>query len=314
MRARFLCVPQDRIVSRSLCLGKRRTGGSRHRGWRRAEHRDPLAARQLSRRPAGARPERHAGGGHLLRQSAAAGPRATKCWSSIVPDGSQRRQLAQRGDAGARAGRRHNPPTARPAHSWGSSTFKARRYAEAEEHFKSASGQPDRRADEHAGAGLDLSGAEQDPGSTRAARRAEAPEWAQYYPALSSRAACRVAGRTRDARAAYERIPKNDQRTLRITLAYASHAGQCRRCKAGAEHAQRASRARERRRASNVRALQEQIEAGKRPDLLVRTPAEGMSEAFYGLGEALSGEGGLAVGVVSCSSRSIWHRIPCSRW
>ena len=47
-----------------------------------------------------------------------------------------------------------------------------------------------------------------------------------------------------------------------------------------------------------ARALQEQIEAGERPELLITTPAEGMAEAFYGLGEALTGEGGVSVGAV----------------
>src|SRR5262249_49492970 len=47
-----------------------------------------------------------------------------------------------------------------------------------------------------------------------------------------------------------------------------------------------------------AKALQDEIEASERPNLLITTPAEGMSEAFYGLGEALTGEGGVGVGAV----------------
>ena len=34
------------------------------------------------------------------------------------------------------------------------------------------------------------------------------------------------------------------------------------------------------------------------PELLVATPTEGLAEVFYGLGEALTGEGGIGIGVV----------------
>jgi Flp pilus assembly protein TadD len=44
--------------------------------------------------------------------------------------------------------------------------------------------------------------------------------------------------------------------------------------------------------------LQQQIEAGGRPDLLVASPTNGLAEVFYGLGEALTGEGGISVGAV----------------
>jgi Flp pilus assembly protein TadD len=49
----------------------------------------------------------------------------------------------------------------------------------------------------------------------------------------------------------------------------------------------------------HARALLAEIEAGKRPHLLVSTPAEGLSELFYGLGELLASDSGsLGVGVI----------------
>jgi len=47
-----------------------------------------------------------------------------------------------------------------------------------------------------------------------------------------------------------------------------------------------------------ARALEVQIEAGQRPELLVTTPTQGLAEVFYGLGEALTGEGGTSVGAI----------------
>jgi tetratricopeptide (TPR) repeat protein len=45
-------------------------------------------------------------------------------------------------------------------------------------------------------------------------------------------------------------------------------------------------------------ALLADIESGKTPPLLVTTPAEGLGEVFYGIGDALAGEGGLDMGII----------------
>ena len=107
-----------------------------------------------------------------------------------------------------------------------------------------------------------------------------------------------VAGRHAEARAAYERISKNDQRTLRIALAYARHAANSGDAKLALSvlkgHFDRTKSEGH----PTALALQDEIEAGGKPELLVNTPAEGMAEAFYGLGEALAGEGGVSVGAV----------------
>jgi tetratricopeptide (TPR) repeat protein len=47
-----------------------------------------------------------------------------------------------------------------------------------------------------------------------------------------------------------------------------------------------------------ARDLRDKIAAGERVGLLVKTPADGMAEVFYGLGEALTGEGGVNLGIV----------------
>jgi tetratricopeptide (TPR) repeat protein len=108
-----------------------------------------------------------------------------------------------------------------------------------------------------------------------------------------------VAGRASDARASYGRIPKVDQRILRISMAFAAsaaHAGDMKLAQgilmAHLEKARADGH-------PHARALLAEIVAGKRPQLLVSTPAEGLSELFYGLGEILASDrGNLGVGVM----------------
>ena len=60
------------------------------------------------------------------------------------------------------------------------------------------------------------------------------------------------------------------------------------------------------------------VEGGSKAGLIVTTPAEGMAEVFYGLGEALIGEGAVGIGVLylqmalyaSPTSNSRWRRSP----
>lgn len=176
--------------------------------------------------------------------------------------------------------------------------FKEGRYQEAEDHFNQASGHPIGELTSTLARAWIYQAQNKTQEALNLLDGQNLPDWAAYFLRYHRALVADVAGRTADARAAYERIAKNDQRTLRISLAYASHAGHA----GDAKLAQNIINAHLERTKSeghpSIRALLGQIEAGKRPDLLVRTPAEGMSEVFFGLGEALSGEGSLAVGVV----------------
>ncbi|KAB2915278.1 MAG: tetratricopeptide repeat protein [Hyphomicrobiaceae bacterium] len=190
-------------------------------------------------------------------------------------------------------------PTHRTAHAFlGLVDFKAKQYTASDEHFKAASANPIgeltstlARAWVH-----QAQGKTQDALTLLDAPRQ--PEWAQFYLRYHRALLADLAGRRIDARMAYERIPKNDQRTLRITLAFARHAASG----GDAKVALSILKAHFDRSKSDghpvALALQQQIMAGERPGLLVSTPTEGLAEVFYGLGEALTGEGGVHVGAV----------------
>src|SRR5262249_16210079 len=122
------------------------------------------------------------------------------------------------------------------------------------------------------------------------------PDWAQYYLRFHRTLLADQAGRHSEARAGYERMSKNDQRTLRVALADARSAANAGAAQQGLNVLNSHPDPLKSDPHPIAKALQEQIEAGERPELLITTPTEGMAEAFYGLGEALTGEGGVGVG------------------
>jgi tetratricopeptide (TPR) repeat protein len=180
----------------------------------------------------------------------------------------------------------------------GLAAFKRGNYQEAEDHFNQASGHPIGELTSTLARAWIYQAQNKTAEALKLLDGQNLPDWAAYFLRYHRALIADVAGRTAEARAAYERISKNDQRTLRISLAYASHAANAGDAKLAQSiikaHLERAKGEGH----PSIRAVLEQVEAGKRPNLLVRTPAEGLSEVFYGLGEALSGEGSLAVGVV----------------
>jgi tetratricopeptide (TPR) repeat protein len=190
-------------------------------------------------------------------------------------------------------------PPRRMAHAFmGLVDYKAQRYAEADEHFKAASANPIGELTSTLARAWLYQAQDKTQEALALLDAPKQPEWAQYYLRFHRALLADQAGRRADARAAYERIPKNDQRTLRVTLAYARHAANAGDPKLALSvlkaHAERVKNEGH----PIARALQEQIEAGEKPELLIKTPIGGMTEAFYGLGEALTGEGGVGVGAV----------------
>ncbi len=123
-------------------------------------------------------------------------------------------------------------------------------------------------------------------------------EWPQLFLRYHKALILDVAGRRSEARAIYERNFKVDAKTLRTTLAYVHHAtaaGDMKLARAILdEHAKKVG--------GNLHPLAkaaiEEVRANKRMGLLISNATEGLAEAFYGLGELLSGEGGVNVGAI----------------
>lgn len=176
--------------------------------------------------------------------------------------------------------------------------FKAGRFAEAESHFAEASAHPIGELTSTLARAWLLLAQNNAQEALNVLDTQKLPDWASYFLRYHRALIADVAGRPGDARAAYERIGKNDQRTLRVTLAFARSAARA----SDQKQAQTILNAYLERAKPEphptVRALLEQVDAGQRPELLVRSPEEGLAEVFYGLGEALSGEGNLGIGVV----------------
>ena len=123
-------------------------------------------------------------------------------------------------------------------------------------------------------------------------------EWAQFYLYYHRGLIADMGGRFNEARSAFEKVFKQDNKTLRTALAYAhsaANAGDTTLAKTVLkEHLERQQGDGH----PLARDLRDRIVSGERVGLLVKTPQDGMAEVFYGLGEALTGEGGVNLGIV----------------
>jgi tetratricopeptide (TPR) repeat protein len=182
-------------------------------------------------------------------------------------------------------------PSNRVAHVLlGIATFKAGRFAEAEEHFKGSGTHPIGELTNILARAWIL----QAQGKTDAALAlidaAKLPDWANTFVRYHRALLADMAGRTAEAAASYARISRNDQRILRVALAYARHAAHA----GDSKLAQSVLKAHLERAKGDgnpyARALMSEIESGARPSLLITTPSEGLAELFYGLGELLASE------------------------
>ena len=191
-------------------------------------------------------------------------------------------------------------PSNRLAHTFlGLAAFKAGRYAEAEDHFNGIAVSPIGELTNALARAWITQAQEKSEEALGALEAPKLPDWTSSFVRYHRALLADVAGRATDARASYGGIPKGDQRILRVALAFAAsaaHAGDMKLAQgilmAHLEKSKTDGH-------PHARALLAEIEAGRRPQLLVSTATEGMSELFYGLGELLAGESGsLSVGVI----------------
>ncbi|HKZ96773.1 MAG TPA: tetratricopeptide repeat protein [Hyphomicrobiaceae bacterium] len=180
----------------------------------------------------------------------------------------------------------------------GLNEFKAGAYKKAEEHIRAAASGPIGELT----SALALAWVKLAEGEVSAALAVlELPkqaEWAQFYLRYHRALIADFAGRRQDARAAFERAFQQDSRTLRTALAYARHAAHAGDIKLAntilKEQVDKAQGDGH----PLARSLRDEIQSGKRTSLIVTSPPEGLAEVFYGLGEALIGEGAVGIGVL----------------
>lgn len=125
--------------------------------------------------------------------------------------------------------------------------------------------------------------------------RGKQPDWAQFYLDYHRALVADAAGRASVARTAYQKTHKKGPRVLRSAIAYARHAAAAGDARLAIEILESSVGAGETVHPM-VRALRQEIEAGQTIPLIVVTPQEGLAEVFYGLGDALRGEGGVKLG------------------
>ena len=136
----------------------------------------------------------------------------------------------------------------------------------------------------------------------RNSRIADAAQtYIRYHRALISD----LSGRRAEAAREYEAVFKQDPRTPRLALAYAQHAasgGDLKLARAILkEHLDKIAGEGQ----PMIRALQSQLNGNEVIPLLVESPEQGYAEVFYGLGEALSGEGGVALGAGAAEATAV---------
>jgi len=124
-------------------------------------------------------------------------------------------------------------------------------------------------------------------------------EWAQFYLRYHRALIADVAGRRNEAHQAYEKIFKQDSRTLRTALAYTRSLANAGDIKGAEEVLKQHIEKSQGEGHMLARALMKELqEPNPKISLLVSTPSEGLAEVFYGLGESLIGEGAVGVGIV----------------
>lgn len=180
----------------------------------------------------------------------------------------------------------------------GLESFKRRKYAKAQENFEAAGSGPIGELTSV----ITRAWVSQAEGKTLKALSGltvrKQADWARFYLRYHRALISDLAGRPRDAKRSYERVFQQDSKTLRTALAYSrslAHAGDYRTAKSVMRSHLRRARGNSHPLAKD---LLDQLSRGKKIGLLVRNPTQGMAEVFYGLGEALTGEGGVSIGVL----------------
>lgn len=180
----------------------------------------------------------------------------------------------------------------------GIAAFKAGDYKDADNRFTLASENPIGELTSAVARGWTKLAAGDPDGAIAAVDLPKQPDWAQFYLRYHRALIADIAGRKNEARAAYEKMFRQDSRTLRTSLAYAQHAMFYNDFKLAKQIVDQQLDKTQSEPHPLARALADKIAKKQKAGLMIATPTEGLAEVFYGLGEALTGEGGLSLGTI----------------
>ena len=174
--------------------------------------------------------------------------------------------------------------------------FKSGDYEGADEHLSKVRKAPvDELTTRLARAWISLARGEPDAAFDRLASAKKA-EWSEYYQLYHKGLIADLAGRQKEARKAYAKAFKKNPRTLRLAQAYAHSAASAKDKKLARRilntHIARSSGH------PLTRSLLADIESGKPVGILMQDAGMGIAEVFYGIGDALTGEGGFEPGTI----------------
>ncbi len=180
----------------------------------------------------------------------------------------------------------------------GISEFKAQNYDKARTHFKLGGTGP---IGELTGA-IAQAWAHVADGNPKKAFKAlnvtRQADWAEFYLRYHRALVADVVGKPKQASSAYARVYQQDSRTLRTILAYARHAARSGNTKLARELLKKSMRSNGEEGHPLAKALLNEIDGKEKIGLIVTDAKGGLSEVFYGLGEALAGEGGVGIGLL----------------
>lgn len=178
----------------------------------------------------------------------------------------------------------------------GIDSFRASNFKKADEHFAAAAENPIGELTSALARGWTKLAAQDANGAMAAVEMPRQPDWAQFYLRYHRALIADIAGKRAEAKAAYERMYVQDSRTLRTALAYARHAAHWGDTKTARAILKDQLEKGQGEGHPLARDLLAALDANQKIDFIVQTPVEGLAEVFYGLGEALAGEGGVSLG------------------
>jgi len=123
-------------------------------------------------------------------------------------------------------------------------------------------------------------------------------EWAKFYLNYHEAMIADIAGQKALARQSYKTLFEADPRTPRTTMATTRHAASRGDLSLALEVLSRNIANSGGQAHPSVEVLRLKIVAGERLGMLIATPRDGLAEVFYGLGDALTTEGGLSLGMI----------------